>query len=199
MNHPEAGEFAALLQRLQGRLLQLERLSIEPERIAQAAVTVILRPADEDAQALIIKRAEHPRDPWSGHLALPGGRADASDPDLLATAARETLEEIGLDLRAGGAFLGRLPKLKPQSPRLPQIEITPFVALAPPEINLQFSDEVADAFWISLHGLHQTGMSSRFTMEIEGSERSWPAYPSPGGPIWGITGRILNDFLALFD
>lgn len=199
MSHPEAGEFAALLQRLQGRLLQLERLSIESARVAQAAVTVILRPAADEAQALIIKRAEHPRDPWSGHLALPGGRVDASDADLLATAARETLEEIGLDLFAGGAFLGRLPKLKPQSPRLPQIEITPFVALAPPEINLQFSAEVADAFWISLHGLHRTGMSSRFTLEIEGSEHSWPAYPSPGGPIWGITGRILNDFLALFD
>lgn len=202
MNSFEAGDFAALLRRLQERLLHLERLPIEPTLIAQAAVTVILRPADEttaEAQAVIIKRAEHPRDPWSGHLALPGGRADASDTDLLATAARETLEEIGLNLLAGGTFLGRLPKLTPKSPRLPQIEITPFVALAPPEINLQLSDEVADAFWVSLNGLHQTGMSSRYTLDIEGSERSWPAYPSSHGPIWGITGRILNDFLALFD
>lgn len=199
MNDFEAESFAATVQRLQARLLQLERLQIEPERIAQAAVTIILRAERAETHALIIKRAEHPHDPWSGHLALPGGRADAVDEDLLATAARETLEEIGLNLRAGGQFLGRLPKLSPKNPRLPQIEITPFVALAPTEFDLQFSDEVADAFWVSLPQLKQEGMSSRHTWTREGVERAWPAYPSSRGPIWGITGRILNDFLNLFD
>src|SRR5207244_3003698 len=109
-----------------------------------------------------------PRDPWSGHLALPGGRADAIDEDLLATAARETLEEIGLNLHAGGQFLGRLPKLSPKNPRLPQIGITPFVAIAPPEFDLQFSDEVADAFWVSLPQLKQAGMSSHYTWTRDG-------------------------------
>jgi 8-oxo-dGTP pyrophosphatase MutT (NUDIX family) len=199
MNKAVAGEFATLFQRVQERLLQPERLPIELERISQAAVTVILRTDPDDAQALIIKRAEHPRDPWSGHLALPGGRAEPVDADLLATATRETLEEIGLNLLAGGAFIGRLPKLTPKNPRLPQIEITPFVALAPPEIKLQFSAEVADAFWVSLRELHQTGMADRYTMQLDGSARSWPAYPSAGGPIWGITGSILNNFLRLFD
>lgn len=194
-----ADGFAAIVQRLQSRLLRLEHLPVEPERIAQAAVTVILRAEQTGAQTLIIKRAEHPLDPWSGHLALPGGRADTVDEDLLATAARETLEEIGLDLYAGGQFLGRLPNLSPKNPRLPQIEITPFVAIAPPEFDLQFSDEVADAFWISLPQLKQEGMSSRFIWIRDGVEREWPAYPSSRGPIWGITGRILNDFLNLFE
>jgi 8-oxo-dGTP pyrophosphatase MutT (NUDIX family) len=199
MSQIEAGEFAALLRRAQERLLRPERLPLELERISQAAVTAIVRPEVNDAHVLIIKRAEHPRDPWSGHLALPGGRAAATDADLLATAVRETLEEIGLNLVAGGSFIGRLPKLSPRNPRLPQIEITPFVALAPTEVNLQFSDEVADAFWVSLRELHQTGMSSRYTLQLDGSERSWPAYPTAGGPIWGITARILNTFLTLFD
>lgn len=194
-----ADGFASIVQRLQTRLLRLEHLPIEPERIAQAAVTIILRAEQTEAQALIIKRAEHPHDPWSGHLALPGGRADTADEDLLATAARETLEEIGLDLHIGGQFLGRLPKLSPKNPRLPQIEITPFVAVAPPTFDLQFSDEVADAFWISLPQLKQEGMSSSFIWVREGVERAWPAYPSSRGPIWGITGRILNDFLIHFE
>ncbi len=199
MNDLAAHSFAATLQRLQPRLLQLERLPVESDRIAQAAVTIILRAEQAETHALIIKRAEHPRDPWSGHLALPGGRADAVDADLLATAVRETLEEIGLNLHAGGQFLGRLPKLSPKNPRLPQLEITPFVASAPPEFDLQFSAEVTDAFWVSLPQLKQAGMSDRYTWAQNGVERAWPAYPSSRGPIWGITGRILNDFLNLFD
>jgi 8-oxo-dGTP pyrophosphatase MutT (NUDIX family) len=192
-------DFAAIRQQLQARLLRLDRLQIEPASLAQAAVTLILRAEAATPEALIIKRAEHPRDPWSGHLALPGGRADAMDADLLATAARETCEEIGIDLLAGGEFIGRLPKLTPNNPRLPQIEITPFVALAPPQFRLQLSAEVAEAFWISLPQLKRDGMSSRHTLKHAGVESSWPAYPSMRGPIWGITGRILTDFLRLLD
>jgi 8-oxo-dGTP pyrophosphatase MutT (NUDIX family) len=199
MNDFSAKDFEAVRRHLQMRLLQLDRLPIEAERLSQAAVTLILREEQREPQALIIKRAEHPRDPWSGHLALPGGRADTSDTDLLATAARETFEEIGVRLLEGGAFLGRLPKLSPMSVRLPRLEITPFVALAPPRIELQLNNEVADAFWVSLRQLKQAGMSSKFTLKLAEGERSWPAYASSRGPIWGITGRILNDFLTLFD
>lgn len=199
MNDPEAGEFAAWLTRVQASLLQFDRISIEPERIAQAAVTLILREEVAEPQVLIIQRAEHPRDPWSGHLALPGGRAELHDADLMATAARETWEEIGLDLLAEGQFLGRLPKIAPRNARLPQIEITPFVARAPAKLALQFSDEVAAAFWLSLRQLKQAGMTSQFTLTQNGQERSWPAYASPRGPIWGITGHILQDFLSRFD
>lgn len=200
MNVSVAQEFADFAQRLQGELLQLDRLNIEPERIRQAAVTLILRDEAADPQVLLIQRAEHPRDPWSGHLALPGGRAEAHDADLLATATRETWEEIGLDLAAGGQFLGRLPKLTPRNPRLPQIEITPFVAIAPvADFQLRLSEEVAAVFWLSLRQLKLAGMTSQFTLEQEGQTRAWPAFASPRGPIWGITGHILNDFLTRFD
>ena len=56
----------------------------------QAAVALLLTP-DPD-RLLLIRRAEREGDPWSGHLALPGGRRDESDTDLLATALRETFE-----------------------------------------------------------------------------------------------------------
>ncbi len=176
--------------------MPLTELAIEPQRIAQAAVTLILRPHDGGATGLIIKRAEHPRDPWSGHLALPGGRADATDEDLRATALRETWEEIGVQLDEN-ALLGRLPKLVPNSPRLPRIEITPFVAVAPAAFYVQANAEVAASFWVSVATLKAEGMSDQFTMMFDGAERAWPAYPSEGGPIWGITGRILSDFLRL--
>jgi 8-oxo-dGTP pyrophosphatase MutT (NUDIX family) len=199
MNNFSATKFEAVRQQLQTRLLQLDRVQIEAERIPQAAVTIILREEQREPHALIIKRAEHPRDPWSGQLALPGGRADTTDADLLATAARETFEETGVRLLNGGTFIGRLQKLTPNNPRLPQIEIIPFVALAPPQIELRLNNEVAEAFWVSLRQLKQEGMSSKFTLKLAEGERSWPAYHSSRGPIWGITGRILNAFLTLFD
>jgi 8-oxo-dGTP pyrophosphatase MutT (NUDIX family) len=196
MSNLAAKDFEIVWRQLQTRLLQCDCASLETPQLPQAAVTLILREEQCGPQALIIKRAEHPRDPWSGHLALPGGRADATDADLLATATREAFEEIGVRL---GGFLGRLPKLSPANPRLPKLEITPFVALAPPQIELRLNSEVADAFWVSLPALKQAGMSSQFTLKLAEGERSWPAYSSSRGPIWGITGRILQDFLALFD
>ena len=193
-------EFDAWCERLETRLMPLSELAIESERIAQAAVTLILRPHEDGAEGLVIKRAEHPRDPWSGHLALPGGRADASDADLRATALREVHEEIGIRLDAGGRWLGRLPKLVPNNPRLPRIEITPFVAVAPAAFDVAHaSAEVAASFWVSVTALKAQGMSDKYTMMFDGAERAWPAYPSAGGPIWGITGHILSDFLKLAD
>ena len=63
-----------------------------------AAVAAVLRDTSSGVEVLLIRRAEHPGDPWSGHMALPGGRQDPDDPDLLHTAMRETSEELGLVL-----------------------------------------------------------------------------------------------------
>ena len=65
-----------------------------------AAVAMLLRQTQAGPEVFFIRRAEHPRDPWSGHMAFPGGRQHAEDSSLLDTAIRETLEEVGLDLRA---------------------------------------------------------------------------------------------------
>ena len=101
--------------------------------LRQAAVALVLREGPEGPELLVIKRSETERDHWSGHLALPGGRVEPGDENLLATAVRETLEEVGLDLGAGGEAIARLGTVNPQSPYAPRISVTPFVAVAPPE------------------------------------------------------------------
>ncbi len=196
--------FEVISLRLRERLDPLSKLRLESDRIPQAAVTIILREADGDANALIIKRAERPGDHWSGHLALPGGRVDpAEDADLLATAARETLEETGVNLLGDdgsrGRFIGQLPVIATRNPVLPPLEITPFVAVAPPRLALQLNHEVADAFWVSLNQLKREGLSCEFRMQFGEVVQKWPAYPCAGGPIWGITERILTNFLSLLD
>lgn len=194
-------DFERIRRKLNERLDPLDSLEIRADHYKQAAVALILREAPSDASVLIIKRAERVGDPWSGHLALPGGRAQTDDRDLLITAARETYEEIGVDLLDGSMdrFLGRLPVLAPKNPRIPETEITPFVAMAPDEMTLRINHEVAEAFWVSVAELKREGPSGSYSMRFGEIVKKWPAYHSSGGPIWGITERILTNFLSLID
>ena len=175
--------------------------------LRRAAVALVLRDGSEGPQLLVIKRSEAERDHWSGHLALPGGRMEPEDGSLVETAVRETFEEVGIDLRAGGEVIARLGTVRPQSPLAPRVSVTPFVAVAPPGYHadgaeakaLALSEEVAAAFWVPVAALKGGGRSGVFRMVFAGVEREWPAYPSQHGLIWGITERILTEFLSLVE
>jgi 8-oxo-dGTP pyrophosphatase MutT (NUDIX family) len=175
------------------------------ESLRRAAVALVLRGNLSEAEMLVIKRSVSERDHWSGHLALPGGRVEEGDASLLATAVRETFEEVGVNLEAGGEVLGKLGVVEPKSPLAPRVSVAPFVAVAPAEYHLRregevtpplvLSEEVAAAFWVPVAALREGGRSEVFKMVFAGVEREWPAYPSEHGPIWGITERILTEFL----
>jgi len=132
---------------------------------------------------------------------LPGGRAEPQDADLLATAARETYEEIGVDLLGPDGsrdrFVGQLPLILPTNPGLPRIEITPLVALAPPVLTMSLSGEVRATFWIPIHQLITGGLSATHSFRHGDLLIKRAAYPTEGGLVWGITERILTTFLAL--
>ncbi|MBT3458112.1 MAG: NUDIX domain-containing protein, partial [Halieaceae bacterium] len=69
----------------------------------RAAVAIVLHEADGELCLLMIRRAQREGDPWSGHMAFPGGRRDPDDIDDRFCAIRETREEIALDLDALGS------------------------------------------------------------------------------------------------
>src|SRR5204863_2744545 len=100
-----------------------------------AAVAVILRDGDEGVEALFIQRAVRVGDVWSGQIAFPGGRREPTDADLLTTAVRETVEEVGADL-SSAERLGVLDDLHPRTPVLPQLVVRPcvYALAAPPPI-----------------------------------------------------------------
>src|SRR5215510_10047679 len=102
-----------------------------PAAARSAAVAAVLRQGSRGPEVLLIKRAEHERDPWSGHMALPGGRRSPEDVNLIATAFRETEEEIAVPLARVGHYLGALDEVAPASPTLPPIIIAPFVVAVP--------------------------------------------------------------------
>jgi 8-oxo-dGTP pyrophosphatase MutT (NUDIX family) len=192
--------FESFLQRVSARLDPVGQAGVpaaEPG-LTHAAVSLLLRPAGDSAEILFIRRAERAGDPWSGHLAFPGGRAEEFDASLLDVAMREASEEVGIDARQGGRVLGRLPTLRPLSARIPSVTVTPFVALAPPgAVPRTQPEEVAETFWMPLATLNQTGRSVTVRWEDSHGAHELPAYPSPCGPIWGITERILSQLLAL--
>jgi 8-oxo-dGTP pyrophosphatase MutT (NUDIX family) len=170
------------------------RVPIVPP-LREAAVAMVLVPAGEgDVALLFIKRSEYPDDPWSGQIALPGGRRDRADPDLLATAIRETEEETGVGL-APRHLVGELDDLSPVSPHLPPIVVRPFVfALSSiPEIRL--SHEVAESLWVPRSQL----LERRTEEQVTARDRTlvMPGYRIGPHYIWGMTERIVTPFLQL--
>lgn len=174
----------------------------EPRRIIdraahQAAVALVLAPGSVDGsglQLLFIKRADHPGDPWSGQMALPGGRHDPTDADLRATAVREAREEVGIDLEA--AFpVGELDDVHPRTPTLPPVVVRPFVFGLPAQPLVRPSREVAVYVWADLEGLLERPALDR--IEVPPLGRSFPAYRIGQHHVWGMTERILTPFLEL--
>lgn len=162
---------------------------------AQASVSLVLRVAPS-LEVLLIKRAETAGDPWSGHMALPGGRRDAGDPTLLATAIRETAEETAVVLTESDHYLGALDHAAPWTSRIPRMTIHPFVFGVSGATQAVPDDrEVESVHWASVDALRDP--TNRATVEWDGPSglKTYPGYRVDGHVVWGLTYRILTGFL----
>jgi 8-oxo-dGTP pyrophosphatase MutT (NUDIX family) len=202
-------DLAAISSRLAGREAALDT----PAQGKQAAVAAILRapegppgaghrrmatPEPGEAELLLIRRAEHPGDPWSGHMALPGGRRDREDASLLATAIRETREEVGIDLAAHGALLTRLPDV-PAVVRGRRIGMTiaPFVFALRSTPELALNHEVAEALWTPLGPLARGERTSTYAYRHEGDVLELPCLRVDDRVVWGLTYLMLEQLFEL--
>ncbi len=185
MDHP------TLLERLATALADLRPSLIEAQGRRQASVALMLRERDLGLELLVIRRSENEHDPWSGHMALPGGGLEPGDESAYDTARRETLEEVGIDLDEG-RFLGRLDDVGPR--RLPgQLVVSTVVVAIDAEPGPLDPREVVEAFWVPVDHLVDE------TVEIPDFPGSWPALTYKDRyVIWGLTHRILSQLWALF-
>lgn len=181
-----------LIERLAAKLTPGEARVIEEPR-RHAAVAVLLHDEPRGPRVLLMKRAERVGDPWSGHISLPGGRHEASDPDLLATAIRETHEELGIEL-TGTRLLGQLPAMHPMTSGPTGIEVTPFVFATEVAVEPQCGPEALSAFWLPLETASSGALDGLYA--YPGSEMTFPSWTYEGHVIWGLTWRILGDVLA---
>jgi 8-oxo-dGTP pyrophosphatase MutT (NUDIX family) len=161
----------------------------------EAAVALILREtANDDLELLFIKRAARDDDPWSGQIALPGGRRDPVDASLEDTAVRETREEVGLDLRTDGKIIGALDELRPRTIVLPPVLVRPFVATIAAGAASGVSEEVARSFWAPLDAILDPAAAQPTEIRVQGATSMRPAIRFEDYVIWGMTERILRQF-----
>jgi 8-oxo-dGTP pyrophosphatase MutT (NUDIX family) len=181
-----------LIEKLLGELARRGARRAEPGSYdTEAAVSLLLRPEAEGLQFLAIKRTENERDPWSGQMALPGGRRDPGDRSLWMTAVRETREEVGLDLVRMGRLLGQLDDVTPGTRRIPAISITPFVVAVPENTVARSSAEVERAVWLPLNVVTEEEHRGTLTLEML-PDREFAMIEYAGHVIWGLTLRILR-------
>ena len=183
-------EFATLKTRLAART----PLSVENPAVMETSVALLLTPGKLGLEALFIRRAERVEDPWSGHIALPGGRREPGDADRLATAVRETKEEVGVTLPAS-ALLGTLDDVAPSAARLPPLVIRPYAFSFETRPEASLSEEVSEVMWLPLADLH--ACEGKTSVTIRGVPVEVPCFNRGGVVIWGLTYRILLGFLSL--
>jgi 8-oxo-dGTP pyrophosphatase MutT (NUDIX family) len=173
-----------------------------PARVAdavksRAAVAIVLRDGAAGLDVLFIRRAEHPRDPWSGQMAFPGGRFEPQDGDLKDTAIRETAEEIALDL-GKAEYLGALDEVRAMARLRPMdLTILPFVFYVHDHAGIVPGDEVKSVHWLPLASLLSAESRASFEYRHDGKVTSFPSLELQGLVIWGLTYRMLLGFTAL--
>ena len=165
-----------------------------PGDTPRAAVALVFRDgAQGGLELLFIRRAEHERDPWSGHMGFPGGRREPGDPDLEATAVRETREETGLDLAGDGERLGALDEVVALARGRPvDLVIAPFVFRLRRRLDGAASHEVVSLHWLPLERLLAPGTRSTLQYQLEETVLELPCLRIDGLVIWGLTYRMFE-------
>ncbi len=164
---------------------------------SRAAVAMVFRERERGPELLFIERARRDGDPWSGHMAFPGGRLEPGDPSTRFTAQRETLEEVGVSLHRS-EILGRLDDARGyRGGQQLSLIISAHVFLLDSDQPLRVNHEVESAFWVPVTNLLDTTNHVEYPHRPEG-------YPGINvgdldrHVVWGLTYRFLRVFFALF-
>jgi 8-oxo-dGTP pyrophosphatase MutT (NUDIX family) len=191
----------ALLQLAEDRLSEHRpRRPLLRRFMKRSAVALVLQVREGELCVLMIKRAEREGDPWSGHMAFPGGRMDPEDSHAYATAVRETEEEVGLVLGSDDSCIGRLSDIVSR-PRIGMAGmcVSPFVFRVDREVDFTPNYEVAEVLWVPLEFLLDTDNRSTMRWERGALSVTLPCYNFDGRVIWGMSLKMLDELLDLIE
>jgi 8-oxo-dGTP pyrophosphatase MutT (NUDIX family) len=153
---------------------------------------------EKDSALLFVKRRERAGDPWSGHIAFPGGHAEVGESPA-TTAERETLEETGLALGSVGRRLGQLDDVYPRSVYLPKIIVTPVVFEVPSRLEVRPSREIERAVWVQAGAVFDPVNRKPFVVSMLAGKREFESIHVAGLVIWGLTERILSQIATAIE
>ena len=158
---------------------------------------MILAGGPHDPAVLFIERAKRIGDPWSGHMAFPGGRVEGDDADSQRTAERETFEEVGIDLRAA-ELIGRLDDQagRRSGTTWQGRPIAGYIYHLDEPATVVASLEVEEALWVRSSALLEPG--NQVDYNVSYAPGTFPGI-LVGKPdrhvIWGLTYRFLESFM----
>jgi 8-oxo-dGTP pyrophosphatase MutT (NUDIX family) len=167
----------------------------------RAAVAIILddRP-DLGLSFLMIQRAVHEGDPWSGQMAFPGGKAENDDDHITATAMRESFEELNI-ASSQIERIGRLSDIlaRPYRPRQKPMVVSPLVFRQCEALDINSNHEVADTIWLPVS--HFQDVANRKAMDIErfGQQLTLPCYYYQDKKVWGLSLLMIDELLRFLD
>lgn len=158
---------------------------------ASAEASVLVPVTNDPEPRIILTRRALTMNSHAGEVAFPGGKKDVLDTDLLATALRESEEEIGLP-RDAVRLLGRLGTLQSRA----GIRVTPWVGLVPPDVALIANPQELDAiFQVPIAFFRDNPMQADHVIRWQGGEYVMPTWRYDGHMIWGLTAYIIVDLL----
>lgn len=168
--------------------------------LKRSAVALILRQEEGPVELLMIKRADRDGDPWSGHMAFPGGRMDPGDRHGFDVAVRETEEEIGLSLGPQDECIGRLSEIMthPQLRRRPMV-VTPYVFRLDRHVQFRPNVEVAEVLWVPLPFLLDEDNRERMQWLRGTVKIPLPCYMYEGRRIWGLSLMMLDELIEMIN
>ncbi len=165
---------------------------------ARSSASVLLPLVMRDELSVLLTERSLHLSTHGGQIAFPGGKADALDADEVATALRETQEEVGLAPEFV-QVIGKLPHYITGT----HFVISPVVALVDPDFTLHINpDEVAHVFEVPLSFLMNPAHHNEHAFDWQGARRRWFSMPyqdplTPERPehfIWGATAGMLRNF-----
>lgn len=151
-------------------------------------------------EVLFIKRATVAGDPWSGHMAFPGGHKDDTDDNLVEAAMRETKEEIGLDL-TNSRFISALSHQR-AAPRGKTVDmlVAPYVFAIDSIPNLDLNHEVDEVVWGSFNAMYSGANHDVEYRPVAASQVPFNGYRlAQQHFVWGLTYRALQTLFKAVD
>lgn len=163
----------------------------QAQDVRDSAVAIVLFEENDAFRFILIQRPTYEGN-HSGQISFPGGKKDPEDENLEATAKRECMEEVGIDLSKAKS----LGKLTPVYIPVSNFHVEPYVFFYPEIPNIVPDErEVASVFSVSTHELVDESNVSTMTVPLgDGfTLRDVPCFLINGKQIWGATALILNE------
>jgi len=180
-------------EKLKAALAARQRVPMEAGPVP-AAVLLPLFLKDGEFHLLFTKRTPHLTH-HSGEISFPGGVCDPGDFDSADTALREAWEEVGI-AAADVEVLGELDDCH----SIHNYLVTPVVGVFPPDYRLTVNDaEIERIIEVPLSHFGKPGVFRVEEWQWQGKRRAMYFYLHGEDEIWGLTARILKQFLDVLN